>query len=133
MEEHLWSVSGVVQPHTGNGRRLGCPTANFPVDDDVPEGVFVSVTLIDERWRDSVLFIGVPAVEGDDRRRAETHVFDIEDRDYYGREITVRCIAVLRELRTFPGGTSELIAQIAQDLDHARRIHRDRRRSRTEG
>lgn len=129
MEDFLWWLSGVVQPHTGNGRRFGCPTANVSVDEDAPEGVFVSETFIDGRWRDSVLFIGVPAVDGDERRRAETHVFDIEDCDYYGQEITVRCIAVLRDLRSFPGGPSELVAQIALDLDHARRMHRDRRRT----
>lgn len=124
----LWTVSGIVRPYTGNGRRFGCPTANFEVHDNVPEGIYVSETFLEERWHDSVLFVGVPAVAGDESRRAETHVFDVEDRDYYGLEVTVRCIELLREVQSFPRGEQALLEQIEQDLAQARRIHRERRR-----
>lgn len=128
MTQHLWSISGISRPYTGNGRRFGCPTANFPVDPGVPEGIYLSETLLNGVWHDSVLFVGTPEVEGDNCRRAETHIFDIEDRDYYGTEVVVHCIAALRPVGKFPDGELELRLQISRDLAWARIQHEYRRR-----
>jgi riboflavin kinase / FMN adenylyltransferase len=116
-----YSMSGRVVRGRGLGRELGFPTANVnlkrrqaPVD-----GIFaVRVGGLGSGLEDGVASVGTRLTIGGGQPLLEVHLFDF-DRDIYGRYITVRFIARLREERHFPG-LAELRDQMRQDARHAR-------------
>jgi riboflavin kinase/FMN adenylyltransferase len=123
------AISGVVAHGAKLGRTLGFPTANLA---DIPEmlpsdGIYA--VLVDEvlpgggarALAAGALSIGVrPTIEGADGRTVEVFLLDF-DRDLYGATLRLHLVAHLREERRYPS-LDELKAQIARDVDDARRL-----------
>jgi riboflavin kinase/FMN adenylyltransferase len=117
-----YGVEGQVVRGAERGRILGFPTANLkPQNRVIPRnGVYVTSTLIEGRWRRSVTNIGVrPTFENGAEPSVETFVIDW-DGNLYGNVVRVRFLHRLRDERKF-NGLEELKHQIGYDLTRARR------------
>ncbi len=115
-----YGVEGLVERGAERGHRLGFPTANLhPRNRVIPRnGVYVTGTLIDGKWRRSVTNVGVrPTFETGTEPSVETFVMDWEG-DLYGDVVRVRFLHRLRDERKFASIT-ELKAQIENDVKRA--------------
>jgi riboflavin kinase / FMN adenylyltransferase len=126
------AISGVVAHGAKLGRTLGFPTANLGgVPEMLPaDGIYA--VLVDEvipvesglearALAAGALSIGVrPTIAGADGRTIEVFLLDF-DRDLYGATLRLHFVARLREERRYPS-LDELKAQIARDVDDARRL-----------
>ena len=123
---HPYPLSGCVVHGEQIGRQLGFPTANLALDDAcklIPErGVYaVSVSI----EGDSCVYGGMmnigrrPTFEGH-HTTLEVHLLQYSG-DLYGKRLTVRFIARLREERPFPDRDA-LIAQMNEDKQQALQI-----------
>lgn len=119
-----YSLSGPVVSGARRGRSLGIPTANLAIWGKcaVPaSGVYVTwASLGSKRWG-SVTNIGLrPTFE--DKLVApvvETHIFDYDGGDFYGRTLNLEFVSRLRAEQRF-SGVDELLTQIHKDIEAAR-------------
>ncbi len=111
-------IKGVVKKFSGNGRRLGYPTANIEVDDDAPEGIFFGYTTLEGRKLPSIIFIGAPITLGIMNKRAESYILDFVDRDLYDTRIELEIVKKLRDNHKY-GSVEQLIEQIKLDVQDA--------------
>jgi riboflavin kinase/FMN adenylyltransferase len=118
-----YSVSGAVVAGDARGRLLGFPTLNVDIADSrkllPPDGVY-AVRVEGSRGRfDGMMNLGGRPTFGDERRRIEVHLFDV-DGDFYGDRVDVAFVARLRDTMRF-SGPEALVAQLRLDADAARR------------
>jgi len=118
-----YSVSGPVVAGDARGRLLGFPTLNVDIADSrkllPPDGVY-AVRVEGSRGRfDGMMNLGGRPTFGDERRRIEVHLFDV-DGDFYGDRVDVAFVARLRDTMRF-SGPDALVAQLRLDADAARR------------
>jgi riboflavin kinase / FMN adenylyltransferase len=121
--------SGLVRHGDKRGRTIGFPTANLKPDDPAKllpaDGVYaVQVSLSevdgDAYTKTGMMNIGLrPTVDGT-RHLAEVNVFDFNV-DIYGRVLTVRVIARIREERRF-SGLDALKTQLSEDREMAMKL-----------
>jgi riboflavin kinase / FMN adenylyltransferase len=110
-------VEGLVVSGDQRGGTLGFPTANLRVDPDllVPEfGIYAGAV----GGHRAAISIGVNPHYGGTERRIEAFLLDW-DGDLYGKRLVVELWQRLREERAF-NSESELIDQIARDVEHTR-------------
>jgi riboflavin kinase/FMN adenylyltransferase len=115
-----YGVEGRVERGSERGHQLGFPTANLhPHNRVIPRnGVYVTGTLIDGRWRRSVTNIGLRPTFGDaSEPSVETFVMNW-DGDLYGDVVRVRFLYRLRDERRF-SSVDELKRQINRDVSRA--------------
>ena len=117
-------IRGIVEPHAGNGRKFGYPTANIPCPTDLDEGVFVGFSTLkfNELKYDTIpsfIFVGAAETLDETDKRLETHMFDIPDIDYYGAEIKVEICEKLRDNKKFET-IEALLEQMHKDESEAR-------------
>ncbi len=87
---------------SGNGRKLGYPTANIVTQTKLKDGVYFGYADLDAfTHHPAIIFIGTPTTVGDTERRLEAHLLDIVDKDYYGQTMAVELIAYHRQNQTF--------------------------------
>lgn len=117
-----YGVEGLVVHGDKRGRTIGFPTANLrPINRMIPKnGVYVTSTLIEGKWRKSITNIGIrPTFDNNSQTSVETFILDWEG-DLYDDVIRVRFLHRLRDERKF-NGIEELKTQIGKDLLHARK------------
>ena len=115
-----YGVEGRVARGAERGHQLGFPTANLhPHNRVIPRnGVYVTGTLIDGKWRRSVTNVGLRPTFGDaSEPSVETFVMNW-DGDLYGDVIRVRFLHRLRDERRF-SSVDELKTQITRDVTRA--------------
>lgn len=115
-----YGVEGLVERGAERGRQLGFPTANLhPHNRVIPRnGVYVTGTLIEGKWRRSVTNAGVrPTFGVETEPSLETFVMNWAG-DLYGDVVRVRFLRRLRDERKF-GSIEELKAQIEKDVARA--------------
>ena len=117
----LFSIAGVVRRYSGQGRKLGYPTANIEIEPDTPEGLFVGYTFINSAELPSIIFIGVPETVGDAGKRAESYILDFPDKDLYGQKIRIEIIKKLRDNKKF-ASVDVLLKQMKRDEITARQF-----------
>ncbi len=119
-----FSILGVVEPGDARGRRLGFPTANLNIGNEIlpPSGVYAVRALVGQEPFAGVVNIGVrPTFESRDHRSfVELHIFDLA-RDLYSHEVQVSFVQKLRDERKFDSVES-LKRQIGVDIAEAQRI-----------
>ena len=100
-----------------NGRLYGYPTINqhLPQGLVTPKfGVYVTRTMVDGAWHDSLTNIGTRPTLPDDTPVCETHVLGIRE-TLYGREITVSLTRYLRAEQKF-ASLEDVFRQVRADL-----------------
>ncbi|HJQ34968.1 MAG TPA: bifunctional riboflavin kinase/FAD synthetase [Pyrinomonadaceae bacterium] len=116
-----YGVEGRVVRGHERGRTIGFPTANLRPDNRVipRAGVYVTATLIEGTWRQSLTNVGVrPTFEKEAEPSVETYVMDWGG-DLYGDVVRVRFLRRLRDERRF-ASVEELKRQIYGDAARAR-------------
>lgn len=115
-----YGIEGEVVEGRKLGRTLSFPTANLNIVNRVipADGVYVTASLIDGVWRQSVTNIGVRPTVGGLDRVVETHILNFEG-DLYGRNLRTRFLHRLRDEKRF-NGLDELRTQINYDANRAR-------------
>lgn len=108
------SLVGKVIKGKERGRKLGFPTANFILNKQIPDGIYVSQTTIDGHKFKSVTFIGAAKTFGEKDIKAETYIIDYAQ-DIYGKELQVILLKKLRGNKKFTS-SEELIIQIDLDI-----------------
>jgi len=118
-----FSLKGRVASGTGQGLKLGFPTANLDV---VPEqalpadGVYATWAYIDGKAYQSMTNIGKRPTFGGSQRTVEVYVLDYHS-DLYGHELKIDIMAGLRSEKRFDTA-DELKKQIAEDIKQGRAI-----------
>ncbi|MDR2894390.1 MAG: riboflavin kinase [Alistipes sp.] len=118
-------ITGRVVEGSRVGRRLGYPTANIAVPDDLAadNGVWAAVVESGRERHDAIANLGVKPTFGEGGpRMLELHLFDFEG-DLYGRTVTARLLKFVRPERKF--ATPEALrAQIEKDEKTTKNILR---------
>ena len=118
-------VVGPVVEGDKRGRELGYPTANLALDDDVAvpaDGVYAGwLVRADGTTLPAAVSVGTNPTFGGTVRRVEAYVLDRDDLELYGERVGVEFVQRLRETIAFDG-VEPLVAQMALDVEQARRI-----------
>jgi riboflavin kinase / FMN adenylyltransferase len=118
-------LEGTVTRFSGNGRKLGYPTANVMTETRLSDGVYFGFASLDKyAGHPALIFIGTPTTVGDKERRTEAHLLDIEDKDYYGLKLELELCYYHRHNKTF-GSIEELIQEMRADEIAARKWFTD--------
>lgn len=102
---------GKVRRHNQRGQKLGFPTANVNLNKNIPEGIYISKTRIENCIYASLTFIGQASI-------AETYMLDF-NQDIYNSWISVSLLKRIRGNKKF-GSAEKLIAQMKKDEQIAR-------------
>ncbi len=123
-----YTISGRVERGDGVGSGLGYPTANVRLGrSKAPlSGIYVvEVEGLGAQPLPGVASLGVrPTVKRQGRAVLEAHLFDF-DRDIYGRRVSVRFLAKLRDEEKF-ASVDDLVVQMGRDAQQAREYFRNR-------
>jgi riboflavin kinase / FMN adenylyltransferase len=96
------TIQGIVTPFSGNGRKLGYPTANLKSQTRLNDGVYFGFADMAEFVNHpAIIFIGTPTTVGDKKRRVEAYLLDIPDKDYYQNRLKIELRHYHRQNETF--------------------------------
>jgi riboflavin kinase/FMN adenylyltransferase len=119
-----FKLEGVVVKGEGRGKKIGFPTANIQVAEDliIPQkGVYVTRTWYQGMIYNSITNIGNnPTFKDTQLLHIETHLFDF-DIDIYGELLSIEFIKKVRDEKKF-STVNELINQIKADVDFAKKF-----------
>ncbi len=113
-----YKVKGKVLTGRKEGKRLGYPTANIKVAGKIPQGIYVSTTLLHGKEYQSVSFLGNAVTFGEKRVLLETFILDFFE-NIYGEEIVVNLLKKIRDNKKFETAL-DLVIQIRKDIEEAR-------------
>ncbi len=118
-----FSLISEVVPGAGRGKTLGFPTANLEVKPEqaLPEdGIYVTITEINQELLPSVTNIGVRPTFGDGKHTIEVYLLDYQG-ELYGEKLRINFIDRIRDERRFDS-VEELKAQLRKDVEQAQLI-----------
>lgn len=122
-------VTGKTKPFSGDGRRLGYPTANIDSAVELIDGIYFGFAdLGPYKDNPSLIFIGKPLTHGSGKRRVEAHLLDVDDMDYYGLKLGLKIRHFHRPNQKF-SSENELLSYIQKDEDQARKWFAENTRS----
>ncbi|HPY99001.1 MAG TPA: bifunctional riboflavin kinase/FAD synthetase [Clostridia bacterium] len=116
-----YQIRGTVEKGKSIGSKIGYPTANIPINDDmqIPAfGVYRTVTSIDGIRYASITNIGNNPTVNDkntDNITCETHLVDKSGLELYGKKIYIDFIKMIRKEQKYPD-IEALKKAIAQDI-----------------
>lgn len=114
-----YEIMGEVVEGRKEGRRLGYPTANLKIPQDIViPGLAVYACLAN--GRPSMTNVGTKPTFGDNTITIETHILDF-DEDLYGKSIQLEFIEKVREVTKFPS-LDALMDQLKKDEQITRKI-----------
>lgn len=126
--ERPFHLEGVVVKGEGRGKKIGFPTANIQVSQDliVPhKGVYVTKTIYNGMTYKSVTNIGNnPTFKDGNQLHIETNLFDF-DSDIYGETLDIQFLHKIRDEKKFPT-VNDLITQIKSDVEVAKNFLREK-------
>ena len=106
--------SGIVQKGTSRGAALGFPTANIPLHNPEPSGIYAARVTVKKGEAPYMA-----AVFADQKRKLlEAHILDFSD-DLYGQHVTVELHKKLRDVEMFEND-EKLRATITEDIKKTR-------------
>lgn len=108
-------LNGIIRASSGNGRKIGYPTANLNTETTLRDGVYFGYANLN-KFKDNpaLIFIGAPITLGDKKRRIEAHLLGVPDVDYYGSELQLEIITFRRPNQKF-SSAEELIKAMRAD------------------
>jgi len=117
-----YHLEGVVVKGQGRGKKIGFPTANVQVGEDLiipAKGVYITRTIYKGMTYQSITNIGNnPTFNDGQELHVETNLFDF-DLDIYGEKIDIEFLHKIRDEKKF-ATVNELIAQIKADVEVAK-------------
>jgi len=118
-----FKLHGVVSPGEGIGRKMGFPTANLDVDQDlvVPyEGVYATWLSLNGRWWQSATSVGTRSTFGLGGQVVESYILDF-DGDLYGESVDLEFVRWIRGQQRFDN-PDELVTEMQRDVEKIRFI-----------
>jgi riboflavin kinase/FMN adenylyltransferase len=120
-----FSLYGTVVHGDSRGRRLGYPTANLNLHNELlpPDGVYAARACRGQDCHPAVLSIGTRSTFHDEagpETAVEVHLLDYRG-DLYGANLEVRLVERLRGQERF-GSAEALVEQIEEDIRRARAV-----------
>lgn len=116
-----YAVEGEVVVGNKLGKKLGFPTSNLNIDEQMvtpPNGVYTTLLSYDGKKYPSVTNVGVKPTVGNFEKNIETHIFDF-DNELYGKHITVEFLKKMRNEKKFDS-LEDLSAAIVKDCEGAK-------------
>ena len=105
------------------GRKIGFPTANIKLEDELlipPFGVYITKTKVDGKWYRSITNIGKnPTIQELENQIMETNIFDFAC-DIYGKDSEVVFLEKIRGEVKFTS-QDDLVEQIQKDVEFAKK------------
>ncbi len=114
----LYTLNGIVQHGNKRGKEMGFPTINLQTELNSTDGLYLSQTLVQNTWYNSLTFIGVAKTFNAKDYLAETFILDF-NKDIYGESVTVTILKKLRGNVKF-ASVPELVEQMKLDEKAAR-------------
>ncbi|MFC2163486.1 bifunctional riboflavin kinase/FAD synthetase [Acidobacteriota bacterium] len=115
-----YEIEGTVIKGQCRGKNLGFPTANIKTKNEIlPEGVFLSNTVIDGAVYASLTNVGKCPTFDQEGKNVESYILNFEH-DIYGQGINVRFLKKIREEKKF-ATPKDLANQIQKDLALAKK------------
>lgn len=115
-------LEGVVVKGEGRGKKIGFPTANIQVGNDLimpHKGVYITRTHYRDMTYESITNVGSnPTFKENLVINIETNIFDF-DLDIYGEKIEIEFLKKIRDEKKF-STVNDLINQIKLDVDNSR-------------
>jgi riboflavin kinase/FMN adenylyltransferase len=125
-----WEVEGEIFRGDRRGHALGYPTANVLLGDVLHPayGIYATLVLIEgeSEWRKAATNIGIRPMFELKEGQVEAHILDFEDRDIYSKILRVRPVKRLRGEAKF-SSLDELVGQMGQDCEEARKVLQDQK------
>lgn len=118
-------ILGTVRKGQQRGASLGFPTANILLDAAIPEGIYLSFTIVDGTEYPSLTFIGKAITFDEKIFQAETYILEF-DRDIYGKKIHVKLLEKIRDNKKFDSQEA-LVKQMEHDKMTARKYFKTNR------
>ncbi len=109
----------LVKKDQGRGKRLGFPTANFDLGEEVEDGIYVGKA----NNLPALIFIGANLTFGEIFKHGEAYILDY-NADLYGQEIEIEILKKTRDNKKFDS-QAELIEQMKKDEKVAREFFKD--------
>lgn len=119
-----YSLTGIVVPGTGTGRRIGFPTINIqpPKEKLLPlEGVYAGTAEIKSQQFPGVVNIGFRPTFAGEQKTVEIHLLNFPSQVDLGEKITIRLIERIRPEQRFPNPLA-LAEEIRKDIAAAKKI-----------
>ena len=111
----LFEVRGIVKKGKQRGRLLGFPTANISVDQNIPEGIYVSEVILNGANYKAATFVGIAKTLNENDYLLESYILNF-DKNIYGEEMLVRIYKKIRNNKKFDS-ERDLVNQIKKDID----------------
>lgn len=111
------TIRGVVDKGHGRGKDLGFPTINFKLLEIIPDGIYLSQIVIQNKTYNALTFIGAAKTFGEIEQNVETYVLNF-DNDVYGENVSVMLLEKIRDNQRF-NSEEELIQQMEKDKKQA--------------
>lgn len=109
---------GKVRQHRQRGKKLGFPTANINLTKNIPEGIYVSHTRVDNVIYPGLTFIGQAKTFNEKVFQAEVYILDFKQ-NIYGKWISIKLLKKIRGNQKF-NSAAELVSQMEKDEKVAR-------------
>jgi len=113
----MYKFWGKVRIHQKRGKTLGFPTTNINLTKNIPEGIYISKTKIQDKQYFSLTFIGTAKTFNEKSFQAETYILDF-DQNIYGKWISVQLLKKIRGNKKF-NSAKELVIQMKKDEEVA--------------
>lgn len=115
-------VTGTVVHGSGDGTKLGFPTANLSITSpiDLTYGVYACIATIDDQTYKGVLHYGPRSIFGEINPQFEVHLFDF-NKNIYGKIVTIQIHDFIRGTIKFTS-IKELTIQIQKDCEQAKKL-----------
>lgn len=118
----MYNFWGKVRKHKQRGRKLGFPTANVDLHQQITEGVYISKTKLSGELFNSLTFIGTAKTFGEKKYHSETYILDFNE-NIYGQWISIELINKIRGNQAFKSA-EDLIEQMKEDERKTRQYFR---------
>jgi riboflavin kinase/FMN adenylyltransferase len=122
---HPYSLHGPVIRGDGRGRTIGVPTANiaYPSEKLIPsKGIYACWAYVNDGRYLAAVNIGINPTFTPEKQTLSVEAYMLDfDEDIYGQDLRLEFVARLRDELTF-GSVEELVKQIWEDVEDARRI-----------
>lgn len=113
----FFTIKGQVIHGKKRGKKMGFPTINVPLDQEISEGIYVSQTTIDSIVYNSLTFVGASRTFGETTIQSETYLFHF-DKKIYAKHVMIVLLEKIRDNVIFES-EEKLIEQMEEDKKHA--------------
>ncbi len=114
----MFTIQGIVRKGKSRGKDLGFPTANIGLNQEIPEGIYLSKVQIDNKEYFALTFVGKAETFDETTFQAESYILDF-NKSIYGQTISIWLIKKIRDSKKF-GSVDKLIEQMRKDEKVAR-------------